>query len=82
MIIDVSHRNDEDFWDAIEHAKNPITASHSKARAVCSHPRNMTDETINAFAENGGVMEMSFAPMFVHLINAHAPKGVIKKYNS
>ncbi len=70
MIIDVSHLNDEGFWDVLENTKNPIIASHSNARAVCSHPRNMTDEMIEALAENGGVMGMNFAPSFVHPTNA------------
>ncbi len=66
MIIDVSHINDEGFWDVLDHAKHPVVASHSNSRAVCSHPRNMTDEMIVALAENGGVMGMNFAPSFVH----------------
>jgi membrane dipeptidase len=66
MIIDVSHINDEGFWDVIDQSKHPVIASHSNSRAVCSHPRNMTDEMILALAENGGVMGMNFAPSFVH----------------
>ena len=69
-IIDVSHLNDEGFWDVIEHTKNPIIASHSNARAVCDHPRNMTDEMIKALADNGGVMGMNFAPQFVNKTQA------------
>jgi membrane dipeptidase len=66
MIVDVSHINDEGFWDVLDHTKHPVIASHSNSRAVCSHPRNMTDEMIVALAENGGVMGMNFAPSFVH----------------
>jgi len=66
MIIDVSHLNDEGFWDVLELTKNPIIASHSNSRVVCNHPRNMTDEMITALAENGGVLGMNFAPSFVH----------------
>lgn len=66
VIIDVSHINDEGFWDVLDIAKNPVIASHSNSRVVCDHPRNMTDEMIVALAENGGVMGMNFAPMFVH----------------
>jgi membrane dipeptidase len=66
VIIDVSHINDEGFWDVLDQAKHPVTASHSNSRAVCGHPRNMTDEMIVALAENGGVMGMNFAPSFVH----------------
>jgi membrane dipeptidase len=70
MIIDVSHLNDEGFWDVLENTKNPVIASHSNARAVCNHPRNMTDEMIEVLAENGGVMGMNFAPSFVHPVDA------------
>ena len=70
MIIDVSHLNDEGFWDVLELTGNPVIASHSNARAVCGHPRNMTDEMIQALAGNGGVMGMNFAPSFVHPVEA------------
>lgn len=66
MIVDVSHLSDAGFWDVLEASKDPIVASHSNSRAVCSHPRNMTDEMIKALAEKGGVMGMNFAPDFVH----------------
>ena len=70
MIIDISHLNDEGFWDVFEHTKNPVIASHSNSRAVCDHPRNMTDEMIRAMAGKGGVMGMNFAPPFVHPTDA------------
>ena len=70
MIIDISHLNDQGFWDVMEHTENPVIASHSNARAVCDHPRNMTDEMIQAMADKGGVMGMNFAPPFVHPVEA------------
>ena len=66
MFVDVSHLNDEGFWDVLELSRDPVIASHSNARAVCDHPRNMTDDMIRALAEKGGVMGMNFAPGFVH----------------
>jgi len=66
VIVDVSHINDAGFWDVMEVARGPVVASHSNCRAVCDHPRNMTDEMIVALAEGGGVMGMNFAPSFVH----------------
>ncbi|OGD58916.1 hypothetical protein A3K78_06105 [Candidatus Bathyarchaeota archaeon RBG_13_52_12] len=65
MVVDVSHLSDAGFWDVIEYSKDPVVASHSNARSVCPHPRNMTDEMICALAERGGVMGMNFAPDFV-----------------
>jgi membrane dipeptidase len=76
MIVDVSHINDEGFWDVLDITKYPVIASHSNSRAVCGHPRNMTNEMIVALAENGGVMGMNFAPSFVHPDQATL-KGVV-----
>lgn len=70
MIIDVSHLNDEGFWDLVEITENSFIASHSNARAICDHPRNMNDDMIRTLAEKGGVMGMNFAPNFVHPYNA------------
>jgi len=70
VLIDVSHLSDAGFWDLMDVAKGPVMASHSNARAVCDHPRNMTDEMIEAMAERGGVMGMNFAPFFVHPVKA------------
>lgn len=65
IIVDVSHLNDEGFWDVIETSSSPIMATHSNSRAVCDHPRNLTDDQIRALAKNGGVMGMNFCPTFV-----------------
>ncbi|MFP3950969.1 MAG: dipeptidase [Candidatus Bathyarchaeia archaeon] len=70
MIIDVSHLNDEGFWDLIDITDNPFIASHSNSRSVCEHPRNLSDDMIQALADKGGVMGMNFAPSFVHPIHA------------
>ena len=76
MIVDVSHINDEGFWDVIEYTDSPIIASHSNSRKMCNHPRNMTDDMIRALVDNGGVMGMNFAPMFVHPSQATVPRVV------
>lgn len=65
MIIDVSHLSDGGFWDVVEISKCPIVASHSNAREICSHPRNLTDEMIRAIGENGGVIGINFYPRFL-----------------
>jgi membrane dipeptidase len=66
MIIDISHAHDETFWDVINLTKDPIVASHSCARAVSEHHRNMSDEMLKALAENGGVIGINFAPGFLN----------------
>lgn len=65
IIVDVSHLSEAGFWDVIEVSDKPIIASHSNAKAVCNHRRNLSDEQIRALARNGGVMGMNYAPSFV-----------------
>jgi membrane dipeptidase len=70
LIIDVSHLNDPGFWDVLNRVKSPVIASHSNCRAICSHPRNLTDDQIQALAQRGGVIGINFAPSFIHPTNA------------
>lgn len=65
MILDVSHLGDKGIYDVIEHAKKPFVASHSNARAVCGHARNLTDDMIRGLAEKGGVIGMNYCPAFL-----------------
>jgi membrane dipeptidase len=60
MMVDISHVADKTFWDAIATSKAPVIASHSSARALASHPRNMTDDMLRAVAKNGGVVQVNF----------------------
>ncbi|MEN0046623.1 MAG: dipeptidase, partial [Bacteroidota bacterium] len=59
IMVDVSHGNDSVFYDAIAMSKAPIIASHSNARAVTNHQRNMTDEMLKLMAKNGGVVQLT-----------------------
>ncbi|GAW28860.1 dipeptidase [Carboxydocella sp. ULO1] len=65
MIIDVSHLNDEGFWDVIKIAKKPIIASHSNSRALAGIMRNLTDDQIRAIASKGGVIGINSASILV-----------------
>lgn len=65
MIIDVSHLNDEGFWDVVEIAKKPIIASHSNCRSLVDSMRNLTDEQIKAIASTNGVIGMNGVNIFV-----------------
>lgn len=67
MIVDVSHLSDAGFYDVLAVTKQPFVASHSNARAVCPHARNMTDDMIKKLAERGGVMGLNFCPAFLDL---------------
>lgn len=59
IIVDVSHGSDDVFYDAINMSKAPIIASHSNARAVTQHDRNMSDEMLKLMAKNGGVVQLT-----------------------
>ncbi len=60
MMVDISHVSDETFWDVMKVTRAPVIASHSSARAVADHPRNMTDDMLRALGENGGVVMINF----------------------
>jgi membrane dipeptidase len=65
MIVDISHISDQGFWDVIEVTNAPIIGSHNACRALCEHPRNLTDDQIRAVANNGGVIGVTYVPSFV-----------------
>jgi membrane dipeptidase len=65
MMVDVSHVADKTFWDAIAVAKAPVVASHSSARALTDHPRNLSDDMLKAVAKNGGVVMVNFFDAFL-----------------
>ncbi|GGC49508.1 dipeptidase [Parapedobacter defluvii] len=73
MLVDISHTSDETFWDCLELSKAPIVASHSSARALYNHPRNLSDEMIKALAAKGGVIQMN---MYSGYLRAENPKRV------
>ena len=65
MLVDISHVSDRTFYDAIATSKAPVIASHSSARALTNHPRNMTDDMLRAVAKNGGVVQVNFYNAFI-----------------
>jgi membrane dipeptidase len=65
IMVDISHASEKSFFDIIEVTKAPIIASHSSSRALCDHPRNLTDEQLKALAENGGVIQICFVSSFI-----------------
>ena len=65
MFIDVSHLNDEGFWDVMELATRPLIASHSNCRALTGTMRNLNDDQIRAIAKNGGVIGMNSISNFI-----------------
>ena len=57
ILVDMSHAAETSFYDALELSKVPIVCSHSSARALCDHPRNLTDDQMRALAKRGGVAQ-------------------------
>ena len=64
ILTDVSHLSEKAFWDVIDLADYPI-ASHSNAKALCDHPRNLTDQQAGAMFSKGGMVHVVFCPYFV-----------------
>jgi membrane dipeptidase len=65
MIIDTSHLSDAGFYDVAKLSTKPFVASHSNARAVCGHTRNLTDDMIKLLSDKGGVMGINFEKSFL-----------------
>jgi len=65
MIVDVSHVSDETFWDVLKVTGAPVIASHSSARAIADHPRNLTDDMIQSVAGNNGVVMVNFSGLYI-----------------
>lgn len=65
MLVDISHVADKTFYDVMAVSKSPVIASHSSARALTNHPRNMTDDMLRAVAKNGGVVQVNFFNAFI-----------------
>ncbi|MBP2071782.1 dipeptidase [Thermoanaerobacterium butyriciformans] len=65
MIVDVSHLNERGFWDVVDLSDKPFIASHSDCKALCNHPRNLSDKQIKAIADKNGVIGINFCPDFL-----------------
>lgn len=65
VYADVSHMSDPGFWDLIRMARRPVVASHSNSRALCAHPRNLTDDMFRAIRDSGGVVGINLYQAFV-----------------
>ncbi|HUR37686.1 MAG TPA: dipeptidase [Terriglobales bacterium] len=65
MMVDVSHVSDRTFFNALTVSRAPVIASHSSARALTDHGRNMTDDMLRAMKDNGGVVMVNFYSTFI-----------------
>jgi membrane dipeptidase len=75
MFVDLSHVSADVMRDALEVSTAPVLFSHSSARAICDHPRNVPDDVLASITANGGVCMVTFVPRFVSQAWAdrHAP---------
>lgn len=78
MLIDLSHIAERGFWEVIEMTQQPLIVSHSNAKAVCSHRRNLTDKQIEAVKNNGGVIGINLYPHFLNSSESASLTDVIK----
>ena len=65
LMVDLSHAHEKSFYDALDISKTPIVCSHSSCRALCDHPRNLTDDQMRALAKKGGVCQITVYPGFL-----------------
>lgn len=65
IVIDCSHLGDKGFYDVIKYSKKPVVCSHSNARGVCGHLRNLTDDMLYKLRDNGGVIGINYCHDFV-----------------
>ena len=65
MIVDVAHLSDCGIWDVMRSAKRPFVSSHSNARGLCPHVRNLTDDMLRAMGDKGCLIGLNYCPSFL-----------------
>jgi len=65
LMVDLSHASEKSFYDALQLSQTPIVCSHSSCRALCDHPRNLTDDQLRELAKQGGVVQITLYSGFL-----------------
>src|SRR5215211_329072 len=73
IVVDVSHLNEQGFWDVAATTEAPLVASHSNAHALCESPHNLTDDQLKAVGESGGLVGINFCVGFLREDGADDP---------
>lgn len=76
MLVDVSHLSDGGFYDVASVIQGPFVASHSNARTLCPHPRNLTDDMLRILGAHGGVAGLNLYPVFLNTLSVQTEKGI------
>ena len=65
IMIDLAHASEKTFWDVLSLSESPVFTSHSSVKALCNHPRNLSDEQIKALAAQNGVIQLCLYDFFL-----------------
>ena len=76
MMVDLSHAAETSFYDALQCSATPIVCSHASSRAMCNHPRNLTDDQLRALAQVGGVAQVTLYHGFLRLEEEDIPATI------
>ncbi|MGI5964035.1 MAG: dipeptidase [Lawsonibacter sp.] len=77
ILLDVSHLNDQSFWEVLSVAQRPLVATHSNARTICPHPRNLTDDQIRALVERGCLIGLNYYTKFLQADGIPTPEDLL-----
>ena len=82
ILVDMSHAGEKSFYDALDISSVPIVCSHSSCRALCDHPRNLTDDQLRALAAKGGVAQITIYAGFLRngqssMVNGQSPATIL-----
>lgn len=76
LMVDLSHAAETSFYDALQCSTTPIVCSHASSRAMCNHPRNLTDDQLRALAQAGGVAQVTLYHGFLRLEEEGIPATI------